>query len=155
MLKRVGAIDVAKTSGQVCVPRAAWLADRAISKPVVRDPRTLVIRANIVPAVTDHLGRFVGARPKGGSSSLPTALFWRPATATECEPTPKAAGRPDLHLHDLRHSGLTWAAATGRALPTSFAGAGAPTLGPPSGTSTRPRTEAGRSPAAAELSPAG
>jgi hypothetical protein len=23
------------------------------------------------------------------------------------------AGRPDLHLHDLRHSGLTWAAATG------------------------------------------
>jgi integrase len=25
----------------------------------------------------------------------------------------KAAGRPDLRLHDLRHSGLTWAAATG------------------------------------------
>ena len=24
-----------------------------------------------------------------------------------------AAGRPDLHLHDLRHSGLTWTAATG------------------------------------------
>ncbi len=22
-------------------------------------------------------------------------------------------GRPDLHLHDLRHSGLTWSAATG------------------------------------------
>jgi hypothetical protein len=65
VLKRVGAIDVAKTSGQVCVPRAAWLADRAISKPVVRDPRTLVIPANIVPAVTDHLGRFVGAEAKG------------------------------------------------------------------------------------------
>ena len=24
-----------------------------------------------------------------------------------------AVGRPDLHFHDLRHSGLTWAAATG------------------------------------------
>ncbi|MGH3119299.1 MAG: tyrosine-type recombinase/integrase, partial [Gaiellales bacterium] len=24
-----------------------------------------------------------------------------------------AAGRPDLHLHDLRHTGNTWAAATG------------------------------------------
>ncbi len=25
----------------------------------------------------------------------------------------RAVGRPDLHLHDLRHSGLTWAAASG------------------------------------------
>ncbi|MDA8356539.1 MAG: tyrosine-type recombinase/integrase, partial [Actinomycetota bacterium] len=25
----------------------------------------------------------------------------------------RAVGRPDLHLHDLRHSGLTWSAATG------------------------------------------
>ena len=24
-----------------------------------------------------------------------------------------SVGRPDLHLHDLRHSGNTWAAATG------------------------------------------
>ena len=24
-----------------------------------------------------------------------------------------AVGRPDLHFHDLRHSGLTWSAATG------------------------------------------
>ncbi|MGO9657869.1 MAG: tyrosine-type recombinase/integrase [Acidimicrobiales bacterium] len=25
----------------------------------------------------------------------------------------KAIGRPELHLHDLRHSGLTWSAAAG------------------------------------------
>ena len=25
-------------------------------------------------------------------------------------------GRPDLHLHDLRHSGLTWVAASGASL---------------------------------------
>jgi len=28
----------------------------------------------------------------------------------------KAMGRPDLHLHDLRHSGLTWMAASGASL---------------------------------------
>ena len=29
---------------------------------------------------------------------------------------PGGIGRPDLHLHDLRHSGLTWSAATGATL---------------------------------------
>jgi len=28
-------------------------------------------------------------------------------------PTCLAVGRPELHFHDLRHSGLTWAAAVG------------------------------------------
>jgi hypothetical protein len=38
----------------------------------------------------------------------------------------RAIGRPDLHLHDLRHSGLTWSAATG----ASVAGSEGRSLGP-------------------------
>jgi integrase len=89
-------------------------------RPVLGPPetaagvRTLAIPANIVPAITDHLARFVGA----------PAESWLFATSTGTPLSPrnfnrawsdgrKAAGRPDLHLHDLRHSGLTWAAATG------------------------------------------
>ena len=64
-----------------------------------------------------HLDRFARPRPnvlvvtgaKGGplrSHVLQTA--WARARAT--------IGRADLHLHDLRHSGLTWSAATGATL---------------------------------------
>jgi len=72
---------------------------------------------NVIRDVERHLGRFVGPLPedlvvtgiKGGPLRphvLQTA--WAKARL--------AIGRPDLHLHDLRHSGLTWAAATGATL---------------------------------------
>lgn len=76
--------------------------------------RTLNVPANIVPALQDHLDRFVGASPTawlfegedGGPVSPRTvSRIWARARL--------AVGRPDLHLHDLRHSGLTWAAASG------------------------------------------
>ncbi len=76
--------------------------------------RTLAIPANVLPALRDHLDRFVRPQPDAwlfsdtsGSSVSPQALdrAWDKAR--------NAIGRPDLHLHDLRHSGLTWAAATG------------------------------------------
>lgn len=99
--------------------RRAWSAPMG-RRPVLGEPKTeagirrLAIPANIVPVVTKHLGHFVG----------PAAEDWIFATATGTALSPRnlgrvwsaarlSIGRPDLHLHDLRHSGLTWAAATG------------------------------------------
>ena len=76
--------------------------------------RTLAIPAYIVPALKEHLDRWVRLDSAAWlfSTSTGTALsprnFQRMWSAAR-----QAAGRPDLHLHDLRHSGLTWSAATG------------------------------------------
>jgi integrase len=76
--------------------------------------RTLAVPANLLPALKEHLATFAGPEPDApllvgekGSAVIPGVLHaaWVQARAT--------VGRPDLHLHDLRHSGLTWAAATG------------------------------------------
>ncbi|MGH9071808.1 MAG: tyrosine-type recombinase/integrase [Acidimicrobiales bacterium] len=79
--------------------------------------RTLAIPANILPALALHLDRFTAPEPgawlfpgTAGNPVTPRSLgrAWEKAR--------RAAGRPDLHLHDLRHSGLTWAAASGGSL---------------------------------------
>lgn len=76
--------------------------------------RTLTVPANVLPALSDHLERFTGHGPdrlavrheyRDGPVSPQPRPVWVAAR--------QAIGRPDLHLHDLRHSGLTWAAATG------------------------------------------
>lgn len=110
--------DIDLLHGELRVERA-WTAPMG-QAPVLGPPkteagvRTLAIPGNVLPAVTDHLERFVEARTDA----------WLFATSTGTPLSPrnfnrawadgrKAAGRPDLHLHDLRHSGLTWAAASG------------------------------------------
>lgn len=97
----------------------SWSAPMG-QQPVIGPPktekgvRTLAVPPNMLPALADHLKRFVGAKPDA----------WLFATSTGTAVSPRdfnrvwaaarlAIGRPDLHLHDLRHSGLTWAAATG------------------------------------------
>jgi len=71
--------------------------------------RTLTIPPHVLPALTEHLERFVGSEPDAwlfaGTTPRTLDRAWSAAR--------RAGGRPDLHLHDLRHSGLTWAAATG------------------------------------------
>ena len=84
--------------------------------PVVKGPktaagsRTIAIPPPIIGDIDNHLSRFVAPVPaawvvageKGGplqASHLETD--WRAARLS--------VARPDLHLHDLRHTGLTWA----------------------------------------------
>ena len=110
--------DVDLLHGELRVERA-WTAPMG-QTPVLGPPkteagvRTLAIPANILPAVGVHLERYTGTGPDA----------WLFATATGTPLSPRnfnrawadgrrAAGRPDLHIHDLRHSGLTWAAASG------------------------------------------
>ena len=97
----------------------AWVVPPG-GRPVVGAPksesgrRSLTVPEHIVPALDHHLQHFVGPAPE----------CWLFGTSTGTAVSPRnfqrvwndardAIGRPDLHLHDLRHSGLTWSAATG------------------------------------------
>jgi len=79
--------------------------------------RTVAFPADIVPGLVDHLERFADPRPnglvfigpKGGRlrrSNFRT--FWYRARG--------AVELPELHFHDLRHTGNTMAAAQGASL---------------------------------------
>lgn len=79
--------------------------------------RTIAVPSNVLPALRQHLDRHVGPDPddwlftsEAGGPMLPSTLnrVWQRAR--------KAIGRPDLFYHDLRHSGLTWAAASGASI---------------------------------------
>ncbi|HVA42221.1 MAG TPA: tyrosine-type recombinase/integrase [Acidimicrobiales bacterium] len=76
--------------------------------------RTVAIPSNVIPALEGHLDKFVAAEADAllvtgqkGGPVRPHVLqkAWHKARV--------GVGRPDLHLHDLRHSGNTWAAAIG------------------------------------------
>ncbi len=97
----------------------AWSAP--MGKPPVLGPpkteagrRTLAIPANVVPVVTAHLEQFVGPGPDAWLFPTSTGTALSPRNLNRAwDKARTIAGRPDLHLHDLRHSGLTWAAASG------------------------------------------
>jgi len=76
--------------------------------------RTLSVPSNVTKVIAEHLERFTSAAPEAlvftgvGGDPLAVGVLqkaWSKARQT--------IGRPDLHLHDLRHTGLTLAAATG------------------------------------------
>jgi len=68
---------------------------------------------NVMPVLLDHLERFTGP--------LRTAWLFPGDNGNPCRHGPSGAwttarqsvGRSDLHLHDLRGSGLTWSATLG------------------------------------------
>ena len=79
--------------------------------------RDVAIPPHLLPALQDHLDKFVRDDPDGllfpaahGGHLAPATLYRRFYTARA------AAGRDDLRWHDLRHSGAVLAAATGATL---------------------------------------
>jgi integrase len=72
----------------------------------------VAIPPHVVPAVAHHLEAFTGPGPDdllfpaadGASNLQPSSVYkyWHEARAK--------AGRPDLRIHDLRHTGATMAA---------------------------------------------
>jgi integrase len=89
---------------------------RHISEPKTKaSRRTISIPPHLAPMIEAHLDRFVAERadstvivgrrnkePLGGST---WDYLWHIAR--------QEIGRPEIHLHDLRHSGATWAAGLG------------------------------------------
>ena len=113
--------DVDIAAGTVRVVRAvSWVG----GQPIVGTPksaagtRVVSIPPHVVPAVAHHLETMTAAGPdallfpgRDGVSHLqPSTLHrnWRMAR--------EAAGRPDLRVHDLRHTGATMAARAGATL---------------------------------------
>jgi integrase len=76
--------------------------------------RSLSVPGNVIQAITLHLDQFTDSRPDALIFTLDSGT---PLTAVTLQRAWSKArlivGRPDLHLHDLRHTGLTLAAATG------------------------------------------
>ena len=143
--------DVDLRRGTVRVERAvSWVR----GQPVVGTPksvggiRTVAIPPHVLPAVERHLENFTGPRPDdllfpgrdGVSHLMPSTLHgpWRQARA--------AAGRADLRLHDLRHTGATMAAMAGRPSPSSSSDWATAASTRHSATSTPRRTGTSRSP---------
>jgi len=88
---------------------------KAIGRPKTdAGVRTIAIPANVLPVVVDHLAEHVAPESTAwlfpGASGQPVAPRTLDRAWTRAR---ESVGRPDLRLHDLRHSGLTWAAATG------------------------------------------
>lgn len=93
--------------------------------------RRIQVPANVLPALRDHLDRFVASSPDAslftaehpaGSPISPRTLdrIWQHARTA----IGQSSDRVPLHLHDLRHSGLSWAAATGASTAQLMARAG-------------------------------
>ncbi len=88
--------------------------------PIVKQPKTaagrrvLAVPEYLIPSIADHLMRFTDSEPDSlvfnGSAGKPLT---RDALQSRWERARLAIGRRDLRFHDLRHTGLTLAAATG------------------------------------------
>ena len=113
--------DVDVVHGTVRVERAvSWVRGKAVTgtPKSAAGTRTVAIPPHIVPVVTHHLEVFTGSAAdallfpgaNGVSNLQPSTLYkyWQPARVS--------AGRPDLRLHDLRHTGATMAAMAGATL---------------------------------------
>ncbi len=117
--------DVDLASGVIRIRSAIGLAGRATkhvkapkSEAGIRDQR---IPAHVVPALRTHLASLVNGRdglvfPSKAGEFLNPSVFYGKAKGSRA-PVPggwfaarEAAGRPDLHFHDLRATGATlWA----------------------------------------------
>jgi integrase len=112
--------DPTEPHGVVRVERAVVRVDDGFQVTTPKSDagiRDVAIPPHLLPAIKDHLGRFVGSQrdallfpAQHGGHLAPATLYRRFYTARD------AAGRPDLRWHDLRHSGAVLAAATGATL---------------------------------------
>ena len=110
--------DVDLLHGSIRVERALvrpMKGDAVMGPPkTAAGVRSLAVPSHVVAALEEHLAELVGPDPAAwlftgelGGPMTPSTLdrVWQRAR--------KSIGRTDLCLHDLRHSGLTWSAASG------------------------------------------
>jgi integrase len=106
-------LDLEGGTLQVNITKTTAMSGRSIIKEPKTQAgrRTVAIPPHILERVNDHMDRYVGASlddivVEGSNRSLSVA--WDHARLK--------VGRPELRFHDLRHSGLTWSAATGASI---------------------------------------
>lgn len=111
-------MDVDLDAGILRVERAAqylerrWLVDR----PKADSGRSVELPPHLIPGLRRYMDEHIAAKPDAllfPSSRDPDHHLHRNATNRFFKPACAAAGRPDLTLHVLRHTGGTFAAQTG------------------------------------------
>jgi integrase len=110
--------DLDELHGRLTVSRA-WVqisdGESVVSPPKTEaGKRTVSVPPNVMPVLLAHLEAFTRPAPDAwvfeGESGKPVS----PRTLDRAWVTArKAIGRPELHFHDLRHTGLTWSAGLG------------------------------------------
>jgi integrase len=109
-------IDVMHATIHIEQSRTFTMNGRSLTKEpkTTASRRSLAIPGHLMALVADHLEQFTERDPNAlifsGSSGSPLTRNGLQAAWGRAR---VAVGRPDLHLHDLRHTGLTLAAATG------------------------------------------
>jgi integrase len=109
-------VDLLHGALSVTVTRTKLMSGEMIDKAPKSDAarRTVAVPSHVLPTLAYHLGRFVDAEPDALVLTGKQGAPLRPQVLATAWNTARAKiGRTDLRLHDLRHSGLTWAAATG------------------------------------------
>jgi integrase len=93
--------------------------------------RTVAFRAELMPEIRWHLECFTEPGPQGYVFIGPKGgLLRRSNFRPIWTKARNSVGLPDLHFHDLRHTGGTLSAATGASLKELMAGSGTPARGP-------------------------
>jgi integrase len=103
-------IDPAGGTLSVTETRTTTMAGATVVKaPKTRaGRRTVAVPTHTLEALTVHLERFVDPSLDALVVTATDGVLGRAWAMARV-----AVGRADLHFHDLRHSGLTWSAATG------------------------------------------
>ena len=110
--------DIDLSNGVIHIERSRTFSRNGTS--IVKTPKTrsgrrvIAVPEKVIDSVALHLDRFA---PLDQEALIVTSRNGTPVTAAALQRAWTKArdrvGRPDLHLHDLRHTGLTLAAATG------------------------------------------
>ncbi len=103
-------VDLGAGTLSVRITKTTAMSGRTIIKePKTRaGRRTIAVPPHVVELLANHLERFVSESPEDfvvDVTNRELSIAWHRARAV--------VGRQDLRFHDLRHSGLTWSAATG------------------------------------------
>jgi integrase len=103
-------IDLERGTLSVSITKTTSMGGRTIVKePKTRaGRRTVTIPPHVMEPLSRHLDGYVGHTPDAfvvEASNRSLSAAWDRARSM--------VGREDLRFHDLRHSGLTWSAATG------------------------------------------
>lgn len=90
------------------------------ARPLLKPPksaagaRRIYLPPHVADAMVSHLERFVSPEPDAWLFGTASGTAVSPRNLSRAwDKARTKAGRSDLHLHDLRHTGLTWAAQAG------------------------------------------
>jgi integrase len=106
-------VDLLRGQLHISVTRTTKMDGSVVEKEPKSEAgkRKLTIPPNVKPVLKAHMDDHVGA--EADARVVPVESRKLDAAWNEAR---RKVGRPELRLHDLRHSGLTWSAATGASI---------------------------------------